>query len=1046
MSRVLAVAALLVPAVPALGQAVQDHPRTCFWGYWVNPEVAVLSWEWRDQIVYATCDPSDAERLQALRDAWEPFAREMATMRPDLARTYYFFSDYYWGLDTELPVPPERVPELIRLTRESQERYYTSIGVTTLPYICAVKYVGDHERRTGVWALYDHWEDYAEVFHLGPRPAQDPWEWRQRDGGWSYTHAGTGEEFTAWLGSSADPDYVRFKAGCVRTIAESGCNGLFIDNPFERGRRPAQQESFRRWLAAKYPPDEIERMFGTRDLEQLEMGSGESWPSTPLDVESWLWQWEMQAGFFAAMKAAGEEVWGEGNFPISANGTAIDVKPGPNGSLETWAAGGENIGFAERRTTWLGDWQRPVGGGFYQREHADHIPGYIACRGVGEGELYCMPEWNPTITNTAATYRLAFAEALAYDGVYCDLQFTGRTVGQDPEVEVERHVWFPWLNEHRDLYAGARSAARVAIVCPSTEFLINPQFEYEWRLWVRTLLDHQVPFDILMGNNLGVETLTRYDLVIVPYVTGMDQATAEAFDMAKDRGVQVLVLGTAATRRANGFPHRGGLLVHVLPESPDLDALVMREGAGGGNLWRRLRPLSFGTMALSYNLPAYQPPLYHRYGGKRYSHTQALVQAQMTEEALGILDRVCGRSLSVAARQADPRLRVSLYRQAETGRPTRLLLHAINHSVQVELHEAPIAYEWREGSTPVVEPVADFAAVVELPPHARATAVRWHTPEGESRALDFEAGERSVRFTLPELRTYGVAEIALAEDTAAVAEADVPATLPRAPAQTPYAIDAAAMARMTPLAPNAETAEPEGQLLLRANHQFLVQVAAGDRVRAIVTGYEFETPTDAELRARDTEALDLMPEGGGGFSTGPWVRWFVIGPDGAILGDGGAPCGQTAEIDVPVPTAGIALLHVDAGANDAQVRITNERWVIPCMDTNRLFVHRFERPLYFYVREGTTVVPLSLGTYDREADIILTSPTGRRVEMKPADPRIVTPLGVPVQEGEDGGIWTLEVHQTRFEGPLSTFTLLIDDPDFCYVATAPGRLLGNLGG
>ncbi len=938
MIRTGAIALALSAGLCAAAGAANDHPRTCFWGYWINPDVAVLSHEWRDQITWATCDPDDAERLAQLRAAWEPFAREMETMRPDLARTSYFFSDYYWGLDTELPVPPERVPELIRLTRESQERYYTDLGITTLPYICAVKYVGDHERRTGVWALYDQWERYASVFHLGPRPAQDPWEWRQRDGGWNYTHGATGEEFTAWLGSAADPDYVRFKAACVRTIAESGCNGLFIDNPFERGRRPAHQEHFREWLAAKYRPADLERMFGTRDLAQLEMGSGETWPRTPLDVESWLWQWETQAAFFAAMKAAGEEVWGEGNFPVSANGTPIDVKPHPSGSLETWAAGGDSIGFAERRTTWLGDWDRPVGAGFSQREHADHIPGYLACRGVGEGEMYCMPEWNPGITGTPATYRLAFAEALAFDGIFCDLQFTDRTVGQDPEVEAERHIWFPWLAEHRDLYAGALSAAKVAIVCPSTEFLINSQFEYEWDLWLQTLLQHQVPVDVLMGNNLGLHTLLRYSLVIVPYVTGMDLATAEVFDMAKDKGVQVLVLGTAATRHVNGFPHRSPLLDHVLPECPDPDELVMREGHVGGNLWRRLRPLSFGTMELSYNLPSYQPPLYHRYGGKRYSHTQALVRAQMTEQALSILDRVCGRSLSVAAEQADPRLRVHLYAQREDGRATRMLLHAINHSVQVPLHEAPIAYELREGIVPTVEPVSRFAAVIELESGGRASAVRWHTPEGESRDLQFEPLAHAVRFTLPEVRTYGVAEIVLEPEALADEAPTVPATFPRAAERAPYAIDAAAMARMTPLAPEAETAEPEGALLLRSNHQFLVAVEAGEHVRATmetaepegalllrsnhqflvaveagehvratITGHLFEDPTDAERRAQETESLDLMPEGGGGFSTGPWVRWFLIGPDGGVLADGGGPCDEAIEIDVPVEQAGIAL-------------------------------------------------------------------------------------------------------------------------------------------
>jgi hypothetical protein len=1031
---------LLILTAAALSAAAQDHPRTCFWGYYINPDIAVLEHEWGNFYTWVTADPEDEERMAAVRAAWEPFANEVATMRPDLSRTTYFFSDYYWGQETELPVPPERVPELIRLTRESQERYFTSHGVTTLPYICAVKYVGDPEERTGVWALYDQWERYAPVFHLGNKPAADPWEWRQRDGGWTYTNQRTGEDFLSYLGSAARPEYVQFKAACVRTIAEAGCNGLFIDNPFERGRLPYQQEHFRRWLAAKYTPAELERMFGTRDVAQLEMGPDEKWPSTPLEVESWLWQWETQGSFFAAMKAAGEEVWGTGNFPISANGTPIDVKPHPSGSLETWAAGGNNIGFAERRTTWLGDWDRPVGGGFSQREHADHIPGYLACRGVGKGELYCMPQWNGGITGTRETYGLAFAEALAFDGVFCDLHFTGRTVGQDPVIEAERRVWYPWLHENRDLFTGARSAAQVAIICPSTEFLINPQFEYEWDLWLQTLLAHQVPVDILMGNNLGADTLTRYELVIVPYVTGLDYAAAESLDMAADKGVRVLVLGTAATRHVNGYPHPEPLLRHALPECPDLDTLVARE-VGDGGIWRRLRPLSFAGLDLSYNLPAYQPPLYHRYGGKRYSHTQALVRERMNEEALSILDEVCDRSLSVAAERADPRLRVRLYEQGDEARPDCLLLHVVNHSVQVPLHEAPVAFELHKDVAPVVEPVSGFSTAVGLPEGTRATAVRWHTPEGEARALDFVSGERVVRFRLPELRVYGIAEIALERGQPA-GEATLPTSFPRNHLRTPYAIDSAAMARMTPLAPDAPTEEPEGQLLLRANHQFLVAVQAGERVQATISGRLFETPTDAEQRTLETESLDLMPEGGGGFVTGPWVRWFLIGPDGAMLADGGGPCGTEITVDEAVPTSGIALLHVDAGSNEAEVSIANERWVIPCMDTNRLFVHRFERPLFFYLREGATVVPLSLGTYDREADIILTSPTGRRVEMKPVDPRIVSPLEVPVEAGEDGGVWRLEVHQTRFEGPLSTFTLLIDDPDYCYMATAPGRLLG----
>lgn len=108
-------------------------------------------------------------------------------------------------------------------------------------------------------------------------------------------------------------------------------------------------------------------------------------------------------------------------------------------------------------------------------------------------------------------------------------------------------------------------------------------------------------------------------------------------------------------------------------------------------------------------------------------------------------------------------------------------------------------------------------------------------------------------------------------------------------------------------------------------------------------------------------------------------------------------------------------------------------------------VLRLGRPLCFYLREGAQEVPLWLGTYDKEADITLTSPTGRKIEMKPVDPRIVSPLKVTVQEGEDGGIWELRIEQKPLTGPFSTVTMYLDHPDYCYMATALGRLMGVVG-
>ncbi len=68
---------------------------------------------------------------------------------------------------------PDQVKDRIATMRELAGDLREAGVRWVIPYICAMTINGNHEKRSGFWEFYDHWDEYRSL-GLGPRPASDP--------------------------------------------------------------------------------------------------------------------------------------------------------------------------------------------------------------------------------------------------------------------------------------------------------------------------------------------------------------------------------------------------------------------------------------------------------------------------------------------------------------------------------------------------------------------------------------------------------------------------------------------------------------------------------------------------------------------------------------------------------------------------------------------------------------------------------------------------------------------------------------------------------
>jgi hypothetical protein len=175
-----------------------------------------------------------------------------------------------------LLTPQETSDRILAIKAMVRELHGAGVEIV-FPYINSQQMGGDIEKRLGFWEFYDHWDEYRS-FGLPPRPAADPAEWLQRDPSgrilfnnpaaypgyapqFFYSPCPNNEYWRVWL---------RFVVG---SIAQSGFDGVFVDDNIIHCYCGYCREGFKHYLRSRYTPRELRSGFGTSEADKIELCS-----------------------------------------------------------------------------------------------------------------------------------------------------------------------------------------------------------------------------------------------------------------------------------------------------------------------------------------------------------------------------------------------------------------------------------------------------------------------------------------------------------------------------------------------------------------------------------------------------------------------------------------------------------------------------------------------------------------------------------------------------------------------------------------------------
>ena len=170
------------------------------------------------------------------------------------------------------------------------------------------------------------------------------------------------------------------------------------------------------------------------------------------------------------------------------------------------------------------------------------------------------------------------------------------------------------------------------------------------------------------------------------------------------------------------------------------------------------------------------------------------------------------------------------------------------------------------------------------------------------------------------------------------------------------------------------------------------------------------------------------------------ITWVLVGPGDQVMERGSIPVGESAEKDLPVPTAGTWALVVQTSQNNARVPPLNEHAGVAAPQIG--FIYETS-PAYFHVPEGTEEFTLSfyamypaeqvrLRVFDPDGNEVATAHTERSGEMA---------LPITVGAGQDGQAWSVAFEEGE-GGVLEDYVVKMDPDLPPYWSLSAGQVVG----
>jgi len=625
--------------------------------------------------------------------------------------------------------PAPATPAEVRAQIEQLKKYIADLraaGVSTvIPYITNCIMWGDHERRMGYWAAFDHWYDYAE-FGIGERPPQDPFNWMQDDERKPATpHPGY------WYSPCPNNDYwTDYLAFTAQWAARCGYDGIFMDVNTCWCFCSFCQRKFRDYLAERYTPDQLRHDLGIADVRAAAL-TEDAPPALMAEIETFRaisvarnLRRVRDAG--AAIKPGFIMIPNIGPF---GHFEGADHRRSTGKSVELWAPVSNYIMYEEML------FPGNLGRGAvvdnilaYKLSYAFNSPAVVLCY----------------VGNDAPSSELAVAEAAAFSGGGAFVQpGTGW-----PEV-TNRYNRF--MSEHRDLYEGYEPLARVGLAFLYHQVHMNDPEHLRGIFRARDYLSEQQVLWDLVTDVSTIEKLRPFDAIVLAGGRFLGDNEVAALRKYVEDGGTLFIIGEAGTHDQWGKPRKQAAFADAMGRAMPDEHGVRPGMLGRGKL---LWATDVGAILPQRPFAAYdfkEDDLANLEGVyKRLSESPEQQPGAAGKLLVDYLEQATGKRLRTSDPHA-PYLRFNGWRHgdAKTG---RIVLHAVNYNVA------------RTGPKETGRLTASAPAKITLdaPPGWRFTSAMRYAPDAAPQSIEFTQQGSQVSFTLPPVDAYAVIALSTA--------------------------------------------------------------------------------------------------------------------------------------------------------------------------------------------------------------------------------------------------------------------------------------------
>lgn len=580
-------------------------------------------------------------------------------------------------------------PDEVQARLEALQRMNAALheaGVQmVMPYTSSITFAGHPQTREGFFDFWDHWDEYLR-FGIGPRPDDPPENWPalKADGSLHTFGRDLQPDYYAglyrYVACIENPAWRYWLVQVHRLVALAGYDGAFPDNTSPIAcYGPHCQAAFGRYLADRFSPELRQQLFGTADLDRIELPRERG---SLLFVEAQRFWRTSLAEHVDAMRAGGRLV--NPDFKLFPNlGGPISIAEYLVGHADYFMAEGggggpEGAGCVVRRV--IGDIKvRDVIDNILDYRYYADLPGDIRPMLLKLGR-------------TPSARKLCLAEAAAFG--------SGAYNGVRPNTREVQRPYIQFLRQHRDLYDGKISAARVAMPFFPTRMFYPNSAHYSAAFTLKDrLASLQIPVDFFSEGGLASDLLRTYDAFIVPELRYVSDQHLRIIREYVDGGGLLILIGQFAT-------HDDLCRPRALPD------------------W----------------LPA--PGQSAGYGRGRIVHFAVTPSRTDLLRTLGAVGEM--RLVVEPGRLSRPMLRVMAYRAAG-----EYIVHLLNYS-------CPVEEGWGENI-----PERDVTVRVPLADGQSVTSVTCYDPEAEPFSPPFELRAGACWFTVPAVPIYVVCRVAL---------------------------------------------------------------------------------------------------------------------------------------------------------------------------------------------------------------------------------------------------------------------------------------------